>query len=86
MSFRVTVDDGSLEDMDTRSQDISSSESFNVVAPLMPTLTLWGPGGEDLTDAEEIEIPADPGSITVTVTAEGYADGSDDYHLRRSSR
>ena len=73
---QVKVNRDFLTDNDVPSQNISKRRTLKIAAPPMPVLTLKGPDDEDLTDAEEIEIPMDPGSITVTVTAEGYAEGS----------
>ena len=75
--IHVAVVNGNLNSEDTQSKDASSSETFNIKSALTPVLTLWGPGGEDWTDEEEIAIPADAADgLMVTVVAEGYAAGS----------
>ena len=74
--IHVAVVNGNLNSEDTQSKDVSSSKTFNILSALTPALTLKGPDDEDLTDAEEITIPADAGEITVTVVAEGFAANS----------
>ena len=76
LTVQARVDNDNLKDDDVRSQDVRTTKIFSVIAALNPVLTLWGPNGEDWTDVEEIEIPADPGDIMVTVAAEGYNAGS----------
>ncbi len=69
----ISIEDDELEPSNARTADIKIQRvSFSVVDPVMPTLTLKDSDGNVLDPAEEIEIPADPGSITVTATADGY--------------
>ena len=75
--LNVAVVNGDLMDDDEQSKDVSSSMTFNILSPLMPMLTLWGPNGEDWTEEEEIVIPADAADgLMVTVRADGYEAGS----------
>ena len=72
---RATVDNDYILESDARSRNRSGDVTFTISASPTPVLTLWGPNGEDWTDVEEIEIPADPGDITVTVAAEDFNAG-----------
>lgn len=75
--LNVAVVNGDLMDDDEQSKDVSSSMTFNILSPLMPMLTLWGPNGEDWTEESEIVIPADAADgLMVTVRADGYEAGS----------
>ena len=74
-TVQVRVVDGSLMDGDTRSQNIRSTVKFAISAPLSPELTLWVPGSDVDEAGNDVTIPADTGTITVTVRAEGFNEG-----------
>ncbi len=76
LTIRVSVDNDNLHADDMRSVNVKDTKLFNIVAPLMPELTLWVPGSDVDEAGNDVEIPADPGNITVTVAAEGYNAGS----------
>ncbi len=76
VSIQVRVVNESLDDDDMRSQDIKTTESFDIRPPLMPVLTLWVPEVDGDQAGNDVVIPADPGNITVTVRAEGFKAGS----------
>ena len=75
-TVQVRVDNTSLQDGDTRSQNIRNSARFTISAPLTPMLTLWVPGSADDEAGNDVVIPADTGTITVTVAAEGFNAGN----------
>ena len=74
----ITIVDDELEPSNARAANVKTQrESFKIVAPLNPMLTLWGPNGEDWTNEESISIPADAtDGLMVTVRADGYDAGS----------
>ena len=72
---RAVVDNEYLDDDDSRSKNISGDETFKINQPLDVSITLWGPNGEDWTDLEALETPADGSEIMVTFLAEGFGDG-----------
>ena len=74
-TVQVRVVNASLNEDDTRSQNIRSTAKFKISAPLEPVLTLWVPGMEEDQAGKDVLIPADPGDITVTVAAAGYNAG-----------
>ena len=73
VSIQVRIDNATINSADTRSQNTRTGASVSVVMPLTPELTLWPEGVE--VDGK-VMIPADPGTITVTVRAEGFNPGS----------
>ena len=75
VAVQAVVVNESVDPDDTRSKNILSTTfpPFAVVSPPMPALTLWPEGVE--VDGE-VAIPADPGTITVTVRAQGYTSGA----------
>ena len=74
-TVQVRVVNTSLMEGDSRSQNIRSSVKFTIAAPLTPMLTLWVPGSDKDEAGNDVSIPADPGTVTVTVAAEGYNAG-----------
>ena len=76
VDIQVLVVNESLEDADTRSQDIKTTKRFAISAPLTPVLTLWVPGTEGDQAGNDVVIPAGDDGAMVTVAAEGYAAGS----------
>ncbi len=76
VSIQVRIDNTTLNSDDKRSQNTRTGASVTIVMPLTPELTLWVPGMDTDQAGNNVEIPADPGTITVTVAAEGYNAGS----------
>ncbi len=74
-TVQVRVVNTSLNEDDSRSQNIRSSAKFTISEPLEPVLTLWVPGMDTDQAGNDVSIPADPGDITVTVRAEGFNEG-----------
>ena len=77
VSVQAVVVNESVDPGDTRSKNILSTTfpPFKVVQPVDITITLWGPGGENWTDLEALETPADGSEIMVTFRAEGFSEG-----------
>lgn len=76
LTIQARVDNDNLNEDDMRSLDVRTTKVFNIVTALMPELTLWVPGSDVNEAGNDVVIPADPGSIMVTVAAEGYNAGS----------
>ena len=77
VTITISIVDDDLEPSNARTEDIRTQRvSFAIVAPLMPTLTLWVPGVEGDQAGNDVTIPADAADIMVTVNAEGYKAGS----------
>ena len=77
LTVQVKIEDDNLHDDDMRSSELSpTTKIFSIVAALTPMLTLKDSDDNVLDPEAEHTIPADPGNIMVTVTAEGYKAGS----------
>ena len=74
-TVQVRVANESLKEGDSRSQNVRSSAKFNIRRPPMLALTLWVPGSDMDEAGNDVVIPADAGTITVTVRAEGFNEG-----------
>jgi hypothetical protein len=74
VAIQVRIDNTSLKDADTRSQDIKATASFVVRAPLELSITLWVPGQDGDQAGNTVNIPAG-GSVDVTARAEGLNEG-----------
>ena len=72
-SVRVRVDNGFIDEGDTRSQKYLGDGSFKINQPLDVSITLWGPNGEDWTDESDLTLPA--GGAEVTFRAQGFGEG-----------
>ena len=75
LQVRTRIDNSFLDDNDARSRNNSGDLSLKIMRPLTPVLTLWVPGSTVDEAGNDVVIPADPGTITVTVAAEGYTAG-----------
>ena len=81
VAIQVRVDNTSLEgegqgaDGDTRSANVKTNMTIKVVAPLTPVLSLWVPDNDTDQAGNDVVVPAD--GITVTVTVDGFKSGSD---------
>ena len=72
-SVLVRVDNGFIDEGDTRTRNILDEGSFKINQPLDVSITLWGPNGEDWTDESDLTLPA--GGAEVTFLAEDFNEG-----------
>ena len=76
MDIQVLVVNESIDDDDTRSQDIKTTKRFPISAPLELSITLWVPGQDGDQAGNTVTIPAG-GSVDVTARAEGLNEGDE---------
>ena len=75
VAIQVRVDNTSLIEGDTRSANVKTNMTIKVVAPLTPVLSLWVPDNDTDQAGNDVVVPAD--GITVTVTVDGFKANSD---------